>query len=56
MTDRWQQIWNDRSGTAATLADLIRLDRFDVGAGLVREEDWLTYTSCVAAENWPGKR
>ena len=43
MTRNWKRIWDERSAEnlkGLVLADLIRLDGFDSGAGLVSDQDW----------------
>ncbi len=47
---RWHEVWGGRAATAEaiTLADLIRLDGFDLGAGKVDEQAWTAYVAELA--------
>lgn len=47
---RWPEIWGGRAATAeaVSLADLIRLDGFDLGAGKVDEQAWYGYVAELA--------
>lgn len=47
---RWPEIWGKRAtiAEATTLADLIRLDGFDLGAGKVDEQAWNDYVAELA--------
>lgn len=47
---RWHEIWGERTtiAEATTLAGLIRLDGFDLGAGKVDEQAWNDYVAVLA--------
>lgn len=49
MTHNWKKIWNNRipESESFDLAELIRLDGFDTGAGRIEMEDWKILTSTI---------
>lgn len=46
----WKSVWSNRSGEADSLEDLLMLNGFDSGAGLVSATSWLGYVSSVVGE------
>lgn len=50
MNSNWDTIWSNRRAPASSglsLADLIRLDGFDTGVGLIEADDWLKYAEMI---------
>jgi SAM-dependent methyltransferase len=48
MTQSWQEIWNRRvSEGSLDLAQLVRLDGFDGGAGRIEAKDWQVYCDII---------
>ena len=46
----WKSVWSNRSGDANSLEDLLKLNGFDSGAGLISATSWLNYVSSVVEE------
>ena len=46
----WKSVWSARSGEANSLDDLLALNGFDSGAGIVSATSWRDYVSSLAEE------